>query len=98
MPFVINDTKTFVLVPTKDGTTWDITGATVTLYLRKPSGVILEKSATVASSGTSASYVDSSSSLTVEGSWARWWKVSQTVSSVTTTLTSTPIPFTVLSV
>lgn len=66
------------LTATKDGSTWDLTGATITLYFRDPDGTVTAKSASllVAASGT-AYYDSSTTDVVTEGRWHRAWRVVQ---------------------
>lgn len=70
-------TVTFYSSPTTlDGVTWDITGATVTLYMRKPDGTLLTKTAAVTDGDAGvAEYTTSTTDLDVGGPWELTWKV-----------------------
>lgn len=80
---VEGSTISFVLNAQKDGATWDLTAATVSLYLRDPEGNWSSaNSATLTdATGGVATYTTSTSDLDAEGQWARQWVVVQ--SSVT---------------
>ena len=76
---VEGSTIAFVLNAQKDGATWDLTAATVSLYLRDPYGSwSAANSATLtnASAGI-ATYTTTTSDLNYEGQWARQWAVTQ---------------------
>ena len=61
---------------TKDGVTWDLSSATVTLCLVKPDGTAVEKSATVTDGPRGqASYTTTTSDLDTPGVWRRSWKI-----------------------
>ena len=74
--YIIGNTHKFLLIAEKDGVAWDITGGTITLYLEKPNGALLTKSATIISgpAGT-AYYTTLTTDLSAAGRWKRWWKV-----------------------
>lgn len=72
-PLVIGDTIDFTATVKKDGATWDITGGTVTLQLKDPTGTVTDYSAT-GGSGT-ASYSGDGTELDVSGTWRRRWEV-----------------------
>jgi hypothetical protein len=62
---------------TKDGAVWNITGATVTLHLKNPSGTTSIKSASILSATNGQVYYDSAAAdLDVAGQWKRSWKIS----------------------
>ena len=60
--------------PKKDGVAWDISGATVTLFLRNPSGTTTSHAATAVTS-TQAYFDGTTTTLGVGGDWQRWWHV-----------------------
>lgn len=73
---VIGSTYRFRLTATKDGTTWDLTTATVVLYLKKPDGTVLTKSASILSGPAGTAYFDcATTDLDTAGLWSRSWKV-----------------------
>lgn len=74
----VGSTYRFRLNAKKDGATWDLTGATVTLHITTPGGTVTAYSATVtgASSGQ-AEYVGTGSELDGTGTWQRAWQVVQ---------------------
>lgn len=75
-------THRFTLNATKDGATWDLTGATVTLVLVDPSGNEINCSATLSAPTSGVAYYDTSTTdLDEVGTWQRVWKIVQ--SSVT---------------
>lgn len=87
-----SSTWTFKLTATRDGVAWNLTGATVNFYLRKPDGTLLTKTATVTdAAGGIAEYTALTTDLDVSGSWTRAWQVT----SGATVLRSNPIPFVV---
>jgi len=90
-PIVVGNTHDFVANFQKDGSTWNITGGTISLYLIKPNGVVLPPfSATITSgSGGVAHYAAAATVLDVPGEWKKLWYVS--VSGVVQR--STKIPF-----
>ena len=77
------------LAATKDGVTWDLTGATVSLVLTDPDGNEATYSATLSGTPTDGTaYYDLSTSILDQvGTWKRTWKVVQ--SSVTMWSTQT---------
>lgn len=72
-------TIAFETTITRDGDTWDLTDADVTLYLVKPSGAVLTKSATILdeTAGT-VRYTCTTSDLDEVGEWGYRWRVEQT--------------------
>lgn len=74
--YVVGNTHRFYLTAMKDGVIWDISTSTIYLYLIKPDGTILTKSATVISgpAGT-AYYITLTTDLDVSGDWLRQWRV-----------------------
>lgn len=76
-PIVVGSTIDFTLNAKKDGVVWDITGATVLLYLRKPNGTVLDAFTATVSNGPGgiAHYQVADTVLNTEGDWARQWKV-----------------------
>lgn len=76
MALVKNKTYTFSLEAKKDGVTWDITGATVTLIFRKPDGTTSTKIATITSGvGGLAEYTTLTTDLDVISTWSRAWNI-----------------------
>lgn len=68
----------FELDADKDGATWDLTAATVTLYLTDPSGNEASYTATIDSAANGlASYTVGTSVLDERGTWKRQWSVTQ---------------------
>lgn len=63
----------------KDGVTWDLTSATVSLLLKKPDGTTLTRSASIAAPATAGiAYYDTlTTDLDVAGIWHRSWKIVQ---------------------
>lgn len=75
---VLGSTYNFKLTAKKDGVVWNITSATVNLYLKKPTGTILTKTATVTSGSSGiAEFTCSTSDLDTAGIWSRSWKVTE---------------------
>ena len=70
------NTYKFTLTATKDGSVWDLTGASVALLLRKPDGTLVTKAATIddAAAGT-AHFTLAASDLDTPGVWTRSWEV-----------------------
>jgi len=78
-PIVVGDTATFQLTARKDGAIWDISGATVSLRLRKPDGTVLtplDASITDGPAGV-ARYTTDTDLLDSVGDWRRQWTVSK---------------------
>lgn len=73
--FVIGDVKAFTLQPTLDGAAWNMTGGTVTFYLRGSDGVVNSFAATILVPGSMAQYICTTSDLYAAGPWERWWRV-----------------------
>lgn len=67
----------FRLTATKDGAAWDLTNATVTLYLKDPTGVVSMHTASVQSPATAgvAYYDNATSDLTLVGDWQKAWSI-----------------------
>jgi hypothetical protein len=85
-------TYTFEGTFTKDGIPWNLTSATVKLYLHRPDRTIVTIPGTIVSAlGGVASATNAASDINMPGPWKRTWEVDdgQTV------LRSNPIPFTV---
>lgn len=77
----------------KDGVAWDLTGATVTLLLKSPTGQVTEYPVTSlydAANGR-AKYVGDGGELNAAGTWQRVWRVRQDA----VDLRYPPIPFVV---
>lgn len=76
----------------KDGVVWDLSGATVTLYLKSPAGAVASFGASPydAANGR-AKYVGVGTELTAAGTWHRVWRVVKGAIDVR----SPPIPFVV---
>lgn len=75
-PIVVGDTIDFVINARKDGAVYDLTDATVSLYLQKPDGTVLSAfSATVSDGpGGVAHYQTATTVLDTAGDWVRQWK------------------------
>ena len=73
---VVGNTTDFQLLAAKNGVAWDISGGTVTLYLKKPDGTLLTKGATLTSPTTGqADYICLTTDLDQDGDWVKQWKV-----------------------
>ena len=71
-------THRFQLTATKDGAVWDLTGATVTLYLIDTLGVETNYRATLSNPTAGVAYYDATTAiLSTSGQWSRAWKVVQ---------------------
>lgn len=61
---------------TKDKRLWDLTGATVTIYFKRPDGTTFSQSASLFSATVGqVNYDCSTSDLNQAGNWTRSWKV-----------------------
>jgi hypothetical protein len=76
-PLTVGSTYRFQAKPvTKDGTTWNLSAATVQLLLRDPDGNVYTRNATVTDAANGvAEYVCTPADLNVPGTWTRRWKV-----------------------
>jgi len=75
---IVGNTYRFKLTATKDGATWDITGATVKLFLRGPSGAVIEKTGNILSAAAGTAYYDSDAAdIDTAGNWVRSWEITQ---------------------
>ena len=74
--YIIGNTHKFLLAAEKDGLTWDLSSATVTLIFVKPDWSQVTKSATLVSgpAGT-AQYTTLTTDLDQSGKWRRFWRV-----------------------
>jgi hypothetical protein len=71
-------THRFQLTATKDGAVWDLTGATVTLFLIDTLGAETSYTATISSPSGGVAYYDVATSvLTQAGTWSRAWRIVQ---------------------
>lgn len=78
---------------TRDGAPWDLTGATVTVLLKAPSGAITTLTATVDDAAGGLAHADNATGdLSERGTWTRSWKVEQSG----VVLISVPVPFEVV--
>ena len=92
-PIVVGDTIDFKLHARKDRATWDLTGATVSLYLKNPSGIVSAAlSATITDATAGIADYTTTTELDEDGDWVRQWKVV----SGAVTLWSEEIEFSVL--
>lgn len=77
---VTGSTYNWTLNAKKDGVIWSLSGATVTLLLRKPDGTSVTKSATVTDAAAGvAVYEGVTTDLDLIGGWRRTWRVVQGV-------------------
>lgn len=92
-PPVVGNTHAFKLTAKKDGSVWDISGATVTLSLRKPDGTVLSAFTASITNGPGglAQYQVANTVLDESGDWARQWFISKSGVELRTKI----IPFTV---
>jgi hypothetical protein len=67
-------TYRFKLTATKDGAVWDLTGATVTLLLRKPDATQETKSASLLVAASGTAYYDSLTTDLAAADRGRWWR------------------------
>jgi uncharacterized protein YfaS (alpha-2-macroglobulin family) len=75
-PITVGSTPTFEAAFTRDGAAWDLTGATVTFYLKKPDGTLLTRTPTITNAvGGIAAYQALTTDLDVKGTWRNAWKV-----------------------
>lgn len=75
---IVGNTYRFKLTATKDGATWDITAATIKLFLKGPSGTVTTKTGAILVAGDGTCYYDSSASdLDAAGRWERSWEITQ---------------------
>ncbi len=90
---VAGGTYTFTLHASKDGVTWDLTAATVTLILRKKGGSAALLAASLVSSGTGgvATYTTLTTDLASGGTWYCSWKVVQSSITVESAEESFPV-------
>ena len=77
-PLTVGSVYRFRLTAKKDGVVWNLTGATVQLLLRNPSGTTTTYAATLTEPTEGiADYTSSTGDLSVIGGWRRSWKVTQ---------------------
>ena len=89
---IVSTTPRFQLTALKDGVVWDLTLATVSLFLRKPDGTVLSKEATVNNAlAGQARYDAVIDDLDQAGLWTRSWRVTENF----VVLESPPISFAV---
>src|SRR5262245_39323464 len=73
---VVGSNPRFRLTALKDGVVWDISAASVSLYLRKPDGSVLTNSAAVSNGPAGMAQFDSAvTDLDQPGFWTRSWRV-----------------------
>lgn len=94
-PLTVGSQYRFEATLTKDGSPWDLTGATVTLYFKRPDGTTFSKTGSLLNSGLNGQvYYDcTTTDLDQAGNWTRAWKI--VVGGVTDY--ATPVQFTVLA-
>lgn len=74
----VGDTPRMRMTATKDGTTWDVTGATITFYLKDPDGNVESFAGTIETAASGTFYRDLATTvLDEEGRWAKRFKVEQ---------------------
>lgn len=73
-PIVVGDTINLIVFWKKDGSVWDVTGATATLFVKDPDGNVEELAASIADGPAGeCNYVYSS--FDTPGTWVRQWRV-----------------------
>jgi hypothetical protein len=75
---VAGSTYRFKLAATKDGAAWDLSSATVTLYLQKPDGTLVTKTGTVYDGPNGLARFDSEAAdldPADVGVWSRSWEI-----------------------
>ena len=66
----------FLATLTKDGTTWNLTGATVVLYFKRPDGTVFSVPAAILNGPAGQAYYNSAvGDLNQVGGWTRSWGV-----------------------
>lgn len=66
----------FLATITKDGSVWDLTGATVRVHFKKPDGTTFSAAASIFNAAAGqVSYDCSTSDLSVAGNWTRCWQI-----------------------
>ncbi len=89
---VVGNNPCFELIAHKDAVIWNITGADVQLYLRKPSGDVAAYTATITDGLNGVAHYESLvTDLDEPGFWTRSWRVTQG----TLSLECVAIPFVV---
>lgn len=85
-PLVVGNTTDFILTARKDGVTWDLTSAVVTLTLWRPDGTTIGPlSATITNpTGGVAHHQVDETVLDSVGNWYRRWAVVQGLTKVRT--------------
>ena len=84
----------FMATLTRNGSVWDLTGATVTLSFKRPDATTTSKSASLLSAAAGQVNYDSETTLFDQaGTWTRSWTI--TLASIT--YKTVPIQFTVVS-
>ncbi len=76
-PIVVGDTPDFTYYAQKDGKTWDITGAAIVIYFKKPDETVVGPFSGSVSDGPRgiAHYQAPDTLLDQEGDWIRQWKI-----------------------
>src|SRR5262249_1168643 len=74
---VIGTTIRFEHHASKDGLVWDLSAAVVTLTLKKPTGAVLTKAATVDTPGSAGicHYVTQTGDVDTPGTWTYSWLI-----------------------
>ena len=76
--FVTGNTYKFRLTATRNGVIWDLTGATVKIGLKSPSGAGTIKTAVIANAtGGIVEYDSVVADLNAAGVWSRSWEITQ---------------------
>lgn len=75
-PLTVGSQYKFLDTITKNGAVWDLTGATVTIFFKRPDGSTFSTAGSLhdADSGQ-VTYTCSTSDLSVAGNWTRSWRV-----------------------
>ena len=77
-PVVVGDSADFQLYVALDDAVWDITGATVYLYVMDPLGNVTQYLATVSDGPAGrAYYADLPGFFDAAGTWRYWWFVNK---------------------
>jgi hypothetical protein len=78
-PLTTGDSQDFILNARKDGSSWDLSSATVSLYLRRPDGIVLGPlTATVIQPTNGVAHYLSQTELSLPGQWRRHWLIQDT--------------------
>jgi hypothetical protein len=74
-PIVVGDTPNFALKAQKNCLPWDMTGGSVSLYLKRPDQAVLGPFGAVVVGDTATYQVPSDTVLSQVGDWTRQWQV-----------------------